>query len=60
MRRRAAAWTAGRILADGFIGRTTPGKHHPIWEVDLGLQPSPYGGMEDRARFAALDKEVAR
>ena len=25
-----------------------------------GLQPSPYGGMEDRAGFAALAKEVSR
>ena len=59
MRRRAAAWTAGRILADRFINRTTPGKHHPIWDVDLGLQPTPFGGMEDRARFVALAKRVS-
>lgn len=25
-----------------------------------GLQPTPYGGMEDRAGFAALAKKVAR
>ncbi|WP_461169312.1 hypothetical protein [Arthrobacter sp. Z1-15] len=25
-----------------------------------GLQPTPYGGMEDRAGFAALAKEYTR
>ncbi|MFJ7748678.1 hypothetical protein ACIQXM_01830 [Arthrobacter sp. NPDC097144] len=59
MRRRAAAWTVGRLLADRFIGRTTPGKHHPIWDVDLGLQPTQFGGMEDRAGFAAPARELA-
>ncbi|WP_341394030.1 hypothetical protein [Arthrobacter sp. G119Y2] len=58
MRRRAAAWTAGRLLADRFIGRTAPGRHHPIWDMDLGLQPTSFGGMEDRTGFAALAKRV--
>lgn len=65
MRRRAAAWTVGRLLADRFMGRITPGKHHPIWDVEVelpespGLQPTPCGGMEDRAGFAALARELA-
>lgn len=31
MSRHAAAWTAGRRITDRLVGRTTPGKHHPLW-----------------------------
>ena len=65
MSRHAAGWTGVRLIADRFVGRTTPGKHHPIWDVEVelpqppGLQPTPCGGMEDRAGFAAMARELA-
>lgn len=33
MSRHAHGWTLGRMVADRFLGRTVPGKHHPIWVV---------------------------
>ena len=38
--------------ADGWINRDGE-------QSETGLQPTPYGGMEDRAGFAALAKRVA-
>lgn len=35
----AAAWTAARRIADRLIGRTSPGKHHPIWDVPTPVSP---------------------
>ncbi|GAA3289132.1 hypothetical protein ACFFON_15280 [Arthrobacter citreus] len=55
MKRHAAAWTPWRRLADKYIGRSTPGKHHPIWDLDL--QPS--GLIRDLPAFTALARQLA-
>lgn len=50
---RLRAWFRGLIADD-----PTP-EYSRLDQLD-GLQPSPDGGMEDRAQFAALAKKVAR
>ncbi|MCQ1951585.1 hypothetical protein NNX28_16835 [Arthrobacter sp. zg-Y859] len=56
----AAGWTPARRLADRFIGRERPGKHHPIWDAQLGPEwvPMSRGGVIHQPRFDALAAQM--
>lgn len=55
MSRHAAAWTAGRRITDRLIGRTTPGKHHPLWAV-----PAPAAPLTSIYSLEDFDSAAAR
>lgn len=55
----AGRWTLRRRLQDKHVGRIHAGKRARR-DQPAGLQPTPYGGMEDSAAFAALAKAVTR
>ena len=58
MNRHAANWTGKRRMTDRLMGRTYPGKHHPIWPSTQVWISTPGGGLLNQAAFDHMAHEM--